>query len=58
VGGDILDVLEVYCCAGPYRHYPKLAANKLRTKGVEYFQPVEITGSKEGTEKDPKLSLI
>ena len=48
---------RVYRDNGTY-HYPKIAANKLLTKGVEYFQAVEITGSKEGTDKDPKLSLI
>ena len=48
---------RVYRDNGTY-HYPKIAANKLQTKGVEYSQAVEITGSKEGTNKDPKLSLI
>ena len=48
---------RVYIDNGTY-HYPKIAANKLWTKGVEYFQAVGITGSKEGTDKDPKLSLI
>ena len=48
---------KVYRDNGTY-HYPKIAANKLRTKGVEYFKAVEITGSKEGTDKDPKLPHI
>ena len=32
-------------------HYPKIAENKLRTKGGLYFQEVELTGSNEGTKK-------
>ena len=35
-------------------HYPKIAENKLRTKGGLYFQGVELTGSSEGTKKNPR----
>ena len=48
---------RVYKDNGTY-HYPKIAGNKLRSKGEYYFKSCEITGSSEGTEKDPKLSLI
>ena len=39
-------------------HYPKIAANKLRTKGQFYFKALELTGSSEGTDKCPKVSLL
>ena len=39
-------------------HYPKITENILRRKGVEYFSAVELTGSSEGTEKAPKMSLL
>ena len=31
--------------------YPKIAKNRLRVKGQLYFKNIEITGSKEGTER-------
>jgi len=39
-------------------HYPRVQANILRTQGELYFQPLEITGSSDGTEKAPKYSLL
>ena len=48
---------RVYKDDGSY-HYPKIAVNKLRSKGDEYFQSCEITGSAEGNDKSPKMSLI
>ena len=39
-------------------HYPKISVNLLRKKGEEYFQAVELTGSSEGTDKLPKMSLL
>jgi hypothetical protein len=47
---------RVYKLDGTY-HYPKIRANRLRKKGDEYFKNMEVTGSKEGTEKKPKFSL-
>jgi hypothetical protein len=37
--------------------YPKTLANRLRVKGQEYFQGMEITGSYKGTNKTPKYPL-
>jgi hypothetical protein len=37
--------------------YPKRLANRLREKGKEYFQGMEITGSSTGTKKNPKYPL-
>ena len=48
---------RVYKEDGSYT-YPKNAEGLLRRKGEEYFAGVELTGSKEGTEKDPKMSLL
>jgi hypothetical protein len=48
---------RVYRPDGSY-HYPKLPANILRKKGQEYFKGMEITGSKDGTRKKPKFSLL
>ena len=48
---------RVYKDDGSY-HYPKIPVNKLRSKGEEYFQSCEITGSAEGNDKSPKMSLI
>ena len=39
-------------------YYPKIQSNILRKKGTEYFEAVELTGSNEGTEKSPKMSLL
>jgi len=39
-------------------HYPPIPANILRIKGELYFQAMDITGSFEGTEKNPKYSLL
>lgn len=38
-------------------HYPKIPENRLRKKGELYFEPMEITGSSEGTPQNPKYSL-
>ena len=48
---------RVYKSDGKF-HYPKVAANLLRKKGEEYFKPVELRGSSEGSEKQPKMSLL
>jgi len=49
---------RVYREDGTY-HYPtNIPENRLREKGKEYFQSVELTGSNEGTEKNPKMSLL
>ena len=48
---------RIYKSNGKF-HYPKVAENLLRKKGEEYFQAVELTGSSEGTEKRPKMSLL
>ena len=48
---------RVYKENGSY-HYPKLQANLLRKKGELYFASFELTGSKDGTEKKPKISLL
>ena len=39
-------------------HYPKIPENQLRKEGEEYFKNVELTGSNEGTDKKPKMSLL
>jgi hypothetical protein len=39
-------------------HYPRIDINQLRKKGELYFKSMEVTGSKEGTEKNPKFSLL
>ena len=39
-------------------HYPTILSNRVRIKGNLYFKACEITGSKEGTEKQPKISLV
>lgn len=39
-------------------HYPKIPENLLRKKGEEYFKSFELTGSKEGSTKKPKISLL
>jgi hypothetical protein len=33
--------------------YPKTPANRLRVKGQEYFEGMEITGSSTGKKKNP-----
>ena len=48
---------RVYKPGGSY-HYPKIDSNRLRTKGEMYFKSMELTGSSEGTEKYPKMSLL
>ena len=48
---------RVYQPDGTY-HYPQVEANLLRKKGEEYFKNVELTGNSNGTEKDPKMSLL
>ena len=47
----------VYKNDGTY-HYPKIENNIMRVKGKQYFTLVDLTGSKEGTAKNPKMSLI
>ena len=47
----------VYREDGTY-HYPKSANNILRKNGEFYFTPIEITGSSEETEKNPKFRLL
>ena len=37
-------------------HHPQIPANRLRKKYDKYFKSLEITGSSEGTEKNPKCS--
>jgi hypothetical protein len=39
-------------------HYPKRDDNISRKKGEMYWVPMEVTGSNEGTLKDPKFSLL
>ena len=48
---------RVYKEDGSYT-YPKIEANLLRREGEEYFKSCELTGSKEGTSKKPKMSLL
>ena len=38
--------------------YPKIDENQIRKKGDMYFKSFELTGSSEGTEKSPKISLL
>lgn len=38
--------------------YPRIEENKLKSKGEESFQNVDLTGCSEGTTKDPKCSLL
>jgi hypothetical protein len=47
---------RVYADDGSYT-YPKTAANRLRVKGQEYFQGMEITGSSVGKKEAPKYPL-
>jgi hypothetical protein len=47
---------RVYAADGSYT-YPKRLSNRLREKGKEYFQGMEITGSYKGTVKLPKYHL-
>jgi hypothetical protein len=47
---------RVYADDGSYT-YPKRLDNRLREKGKEYFQGMEITGSYKGTVKRPKYPL-
>ena len=39
-------------------HYPQIPENILRKKGELYFENHEVTGSDEGTAKNPKFSLL
>ena len=39
-------------------HYPTIISNRVKVKGNLYFKACEITGSKEGTEKQPNMSLV
>ncbi|OEU05754.1 hypothetical protein FRACYDRAFT_258384 [Fragilariopsis cylindrus CCMP1102] len=48
---------RVYRDDGSY-HYPQIAENLLRSAGDPYFKSMEITGSNEGTDKEPKFSLL
>jgi hypothetical protein len=47
---------RVYAADGSYT-YPKTPANRLRVKGQEYFEGMEMTGSSTGTKKRPKYPL-
>ena len=38
--------------------YPKDPANQTQVKGELYFRRMELTGSSEGTDKNPKVSLL
>ena len=38
--------------------YPRIPGNESRIEGMEYFECYELTGASEGTEKDPKCSLL
>ena len=38
--------------------YPKDPANQTRVKGESYWTQMELTGSSEGTDKNPKVSLL
>ena len=49
---------QVYADDGKSYTYPKIAENMLRMKGQLYFQNMEITVSKKGTEKEPKMDLL
>ena len=49
---------RVYEDDGKSCTYPKIAENRLRVKGQLYFKNMERTGSKEGTEKEPKTTLL
>ena len=48
---------RVYREDGTY-HYPKIESNILRKKGEYYFRGCKLTGSNEGTERNPKMSLL
>ena len=48
---------RVYRENGTY-HYPKIKENRLRVKGNQYFKSFELKGSKEGSKKHPKVSLL
>ena len=39
-------------------HYPPIPENCTRRKGEEYFKPMELNGSRTGTAKEPKISLL
>lgn len=38
-------------------HYPQIPENILRKQGEYYFKSYDLTGSKEGTSRKPKISL-
>ena len=48
---------RVYYDDGSYS-YPRIPENKLRSKGEYYWNDMDITGSSEGTDQDPKYSLL
>ena len=48
---------RVYAPDGSYS-YPKIDSNLLRKKGEMYLKNCELTGSSEGTEQHPKVSLL
>lgn len=48
---------RVYKPDGGY-HYPKIAANQRQRVGDPVWEHLEITGSNEGTNKNPKYSLL
>ena len=49
---------RVYANDGKSYTYSKIAENRLRVKGQLYFQNMEITRSKEGTEKEQNMALL
>jgi hypothetical protein len=49
--------MRVYKGDGTF-HYPKIEMNRLRKKDDLYFKSMEITGSREGTAKKLKFSLL
>ena len=48
---------RVYKKNGTYM-YPRTMSNRLREKGKDYFQLMELTGAVRGTPKDPKISKL
>ena len=48
---------RIYKDNGSYT-YPKVAENKVWSKGGMYFKGMELIGSNERKEKNPKVSLL
>ena len=49
---------QVYEDDGKSCTYPRITENRLRVKDQLYFQSIEITESKERTEKEPNMALL